>query len=55
MAARANVTAALEYAGRPENEGKLVVTIVPSFGERYIQTPLFEPYRYEGSDEIGAS
>ena len=51
----ANVAAALEYAGRAENEGKLVVTIVPSFGERYIQTLLFEPYRYEGSDEVGAS
>jgi cysteine synthase A len=49
----ANVSAALEYARRPDNEGKLIVVIVPSFGERYIQTPLFEPYRYEGSDDVG--
>jgi hypothetical protein len=28
--------------------------IIPSFGERYIQTSLFDPYRYEGSDDIGA-
>jgi len=49
----ANVVAALEYAGRPENEGKLVVVIIPSFGERYLNTDLFEPFRYEGSDDVG--
>jgi len=49
----ANVHAAIEYARRPENEGKRIVTIVCSFGERYIQTLLFEPYRYEGSDDLG--
>lgn len=49
----AAVTAALEYASRPTSEGKLVVVIIPSFGERYIQTKLFDPYRYEGSDDIG--
>ena len=32
--------------------GKLVVTIVPDFGERYIQTALFEPFRLEGSDSL---
>jgi cysteine synthase A len=48
----ANVQAALQYAGRKENEGKLVVAIVPSFGERYLNTDLFAPYRYEGSDEL---
>jgi cysteine synthase A len=48
----ANVLAALQYAGRKENEGKLVVAIVPSFGERYLNTDLFAPYRYEGSDEL---
>ena len=51
----AAVTAALEYASRPASEGKLVVVIIPSFGERYIQTRLFDPYRYEGSDDIGVS
>ncbi|MBW2372461.1 MAG: cysteine synthase A [Deltaproteobacteria bacterium] len=50
----ANVTAALEYAKRPENEGKLVVAIIPSFGERYLTTDLFAPYQYEGSDDVGA-
>ena len=49
----AAVTAAVEYAKRPENDGKMIVVIIPSFGERYLQTLLFEPYRYEGSDEIG--
>jgi cysteine synthase A len=50
----ANVHAALEYASRPENEGKLVVAIIPSFGERYLNTDLFAPYQYEGSDDVGA-
>jgi cysteine synthase A len=54
ISAGANVSAALEYARRPENEGKLVVTIIPSFGERYLNTDLFAPFRYEGSDDVGA-
>lgn len=49
----AAVAAALKYAKQPGNEKKLIVVIIPSFGERYIQTKLFEPYRYEGSDEVG--
>jgi cysteine synthase A len=48
----ANVWAAVEYARRPENAGKTVVAIIPSFGERYLNTDLFAPYRYEGSDAI---
>ena len=41
----ANVCAALEIAKRPENQGKFIVTIACSTGERYLSTPLADEAR----------
>ena len=48
----ANVLGAIRYAQQPGNENKMIATIICDFGERYVQTVLFEACRYEGSDTV---
>ena len=51
----AAVHAALQMGSKPENKGKNIVTVIPSFGERYLSTILFADLFEESVNQTAES